>query len=124
MRHTPGLTVELDGSIGVASLRGELDIATRHEVEQALRAAFPDEAAALMLDLTEVGFLDSSAVQMLFQLRDDLARSRRTLAIVIPSDALPRRSIEICDSDGVLDLHPTRRHALRALARNASTAKA
>ena len=109
------LRLELAGEVAVMILRGEIDVATRPEIEQALRAQFPAEAAAMVLDLTDVTFLDSSAVQMLFELHEDLGRSRRAMALVLAPGALPRRSIEICDGNGVLDLHPTREDALRAV---------
>lgn len=115
MTVQPHLHLELEGGIAVVAVRGELDVATSPDVDQAVRERFPAQATALVLDLSEVTFLDSSAVQMLFALHEDLSRSRRALAVVIGHDALPRRSIEICDGNRVLDLEPTREDALRAV---------
>ncbi|HET8979948.1 MAG TPA: STAS domain-containing protein [Solirubrobacteraceae bacterium] len=115
MSQQTSLRRELVGDIAVMILSGEIDVATRPEIEQALRAQFPAEAVGMVLDLTDVTFLDSSAVQMLFELHEDLGQSRRALSLVLAPGALPRRSIEICDGSGVLDLHATREDALRAV---------
>lgn len=115
MNATPELRIERAGAVIIAALRGELDLASARDVDEALRARFAADATALIVDLTDVGFLDSSAVQMLFALRNDLSGSRRELALVMPADALPRRSIEIYDANGQLPLYPTREEALGAL---------
>lgn len=115
MTPPPNLRLELEGGVAVMSLSGEIDLATGPEIDQALREHFPAEATAMVLDLTDVTFLDSSAVQMLFELHLDLTRSRRTLSIVLAPGALPRRSIEICDGSRLLDLYPSLQDALRTV---------
>jgi len=116
----PQLRVEREGDVLVAALNGELDLGSRPFVEEALRDGFPVEAAAIIIDLTEVSFLDSSAVEMLFALHEDIALSRRRMGVVLANDALPRRSIEIYDASGVLDLYPSRQEALTAVGRAAA----
>jgi len=116
----PQLWVERESDVLVAGLSGELDLGNRDFVEEALREAFPSDASAIVIDLTEVSFLDSSAVEMLFALHHDVSTSRRRMGVVVTRDALIRRSIQIYDSSQVLDLYPTRQEALSALTRGAS----
>ncbi len=116
MNADPRLRVERVDDVVVAILAGELDLASRRFVEEALRDALPVDAAAMVIDLTGVSFLDSSAVEMLFALHHELIRSRRAMAVVLASDALPRRSIEIYDPNDLLELYPTRYEAVSAVA--------
>jgi anti-sigma B factor antagonist len=116
----PQLWVERESDVLVAGLSGELDLGNRNFVEEALREAFPGDASAIVIDLTGVSFLDSSAVEMLFALHLDISTSRRRMGLVVARDALIRRSIQIYDSSRVLDLYQSRQEALSALTRGAS----
>jgi len=98
-----------------ATLYGDLDLGNRHDVEQALRESVPADVATLVLDLTHVGFLDSSAVQMLFELHRDMERARGHLVLAMSPEATARRSIELSDPGGVLLLHPSSESALESL---------
>ncbi len=113
----PRVRIERVGSATTvtATLTGDLDLGNRHDVEQALRESVTADVATLVLDLTHVGFLDSSAVQMLFELHRDMERARGQLVLVMSPDAVARRSIELSDPSGVLILHPSPESALESL---------
>ncbi len=113
----PRLRIERVGSAKTvtATVYGDLDLASRHDVEQALRESVPADVATLVLDLTHVGFLDSSAVQMLFELHRDMERARGRLVLAMSPDALARRSIEIAGPSGLLLLYPSSESALESL---------
>lgn len=115
MIPAPGLRIEREADVLVAALSGELDLGNRDVVEEALRDAFPVDALAIIVDLSEVSFLDSSAVEMLFALHQDIGISRRGMGVVLAPGALIRRSIEVYDANGMLDLYPSRQEALSAL---------
>ena len=113
----PRVRIERVGSAKTvtATLYGDLDLANRHDVEQALRESVPADVATLVLDLTHVGFLDSSAVQMLFELHRDMERARGQLLLAMSPDAPARRSIELSDPGGLLLLYPSSASALASL---------
>lgn len=71
-----GITVSYQGSWLVAKLTGELDVATvpavRAKLEQALVDKIP---AGLILDLTDVTFMDSSGLGFLLGRYQRLAES-------------------------------------------------
>ena len=98
-----------------ATVYGDLDLGNRHDVEQALRDSVPADVATLVLDLTHVGFLDSSAMEMLFELHRDMERARGQLVLAISPDAVARRSIELADPIGLLLLYPSSASALESL---------
>ena len=54
-----------DGEIHTIALRGEVDIATASHAEQELLRAEATDATAIVLDLSELSFLDSNGIRML-----------------------------------------------------------
>jgi anti-anti-sigma factor len=53
------------GDVHTIALAGEVDIATAAHVEQELMRAEATDAAAIVLDLSELSFIDSSGIRML-----------------------------------------------------------
>lgn len=82
-----GLTVQTqNGSDQVlVSVQGEVDLATAPELEAVLEQALQGAAKQLVVDLREVGFLDSSGLSLLVR-QDRRARriSRRLIVIKGP----------------------------------------
>jgi anti-sigma B factor antagonist len=56
---------ELDDGVRVFTVRGELDMNTAPELERALEEALADEEAAIMLDLSECEFIDSTGIALI-----------------------------------------------------------
>jgi anti-anti-sigma factor len=73
----------LRGAPGVR-VRGEVDIATAPELTAVLDAAIRESRGAFVLDLCDVGFLDSSGVNVVLRARAMLGRADRALAVVCP----------------------------------------
>jgi anti-sigma B factor antagonist len=98
---------------GVA-VSGEIDIATAPSLERALDAAIMTSHGAFVLDLSDVGFLDSSALHALLRARALLAREDRALAIVCPPGPV-RRLFEVAGIADLLFLYACREDAAAAL---------
>jgi anti-sigma B factor antagonist len=101
------------GAPGVA-VSGELDIATAPALEAALEDAIRDSAGALVLDVTELEFVDSSGLSVLLRTRALLGREDRALVLVCPEGAVLR----VLEVAGVTDLfspYRTREAAAAAL---------
>jgi anti-anti-sigma factor len=58
-------TAALDGDTHVVELQGELDLATTPYVEAALDAALESGKRFVVLDLGEVGFVDSTTLNVM-----------------------------------------------------------
>ena len=98
---------------GVA-VRGDVDLATAPALEDALADAIRESAGALVVDLSEVGFLDSSGLQVLMRARALLGREDRALVVVCPFGRV-RRVFELTGVSDLFALCATREAATAAL---------
>jgi len=85
-----------DGSV-VARLSGEVDMSNASYVRDQLLASMPNEALALVLDISGCRYLDSAAIEVLFDVSRRLARRRQELRLVMPPDSPLRRVIELTE---------------------------
>ena len=102
-------TFELKSShaadILVVEVAGEVDMATSPQLTQAVEAA-PDSMRRVVVDLSEVTFLDSSGLNALVVTRRSLAVRGIDLRVVSPADHVVRRVFEIAqltDELGVVE---------------------
>jgi anti-anti-sigma factor len=105
---------ERDGVV-VARVGGEIDSSNASELRLALSERLPNATDALVLDLSDVTYLDSSGIQLLFELGKRLGARRQTMRLVVPRDAPMRRVLELCDMTSVVPLDPELDGALKAL---------
>jgi anti-anti-sigma factor len=84
------------GSI-VARLNGEVDMSNAPYVRDQLLASMPNDALALVLDITDCRYLDSAAIEVLFDVSRRLARRRQELRLVMPPDSPLQRVIELTE---------------------------
>ncbi len=78
------------GSPTVVAINGELDVATTPELRQFLHARLDDGATELVVDLTEVAFLDSTALSVFVGVHKRLREAGTGLTLVAPYERLLR----------------------------------
>lgn len=76
------LTVE--GKAVVAALRGEIDLSNAGELLSTIVGFISSDAHGIVLDLTEVEYLDSAGIQLIYHLREDVRARGQSLSLVIP----------------------------------------
>lgn len=103
----------LAGAPGVA-VSGEVDMASAPRLQAALGAAVADGAGVFVVDLSEVTFLDSSAINVLLRTRALLGRDERELVLILPPGPV-RRVLSIVRLLDVVATFPTRDAAARHL---------
>jgi anti-sigma B factor antagonist len=110
--HLPfGLTQsEPDAETAVISVQGEVDLATAPRLKWPLVDALDAGRRRLIVDLSDVSFMDSTALGVLIGVRRSLAPTAR-MAIVC-SDAEVLRIFEISGLDVAFQILPTRNQAL------------
>jgi anti-anti-sigma factor len=106
---------ERDG-VAVATLEGEIDGSNAAELRLALSERLPSASSGLVLDLSEVTYLDSSGIHLLFDLGRRLAARRQALRLVVPPDAPMRRVLELCAVGSVAPMDEALEAAMSALA--------
>jgi anti-sigma B factor antagonist len=99
----------LEDDACVISVAGDLDLYTIPEFEQALLAA--DGARAVVVELSECTFLDSTALGILVKAKRNLWLAGTTLFVAGASAAI-RRPFELTRLDRAFSFHPSVASAL------------
>lgn len=86
-------------------LRGELDLATVPVLERSLDDAEASRPALLMLDLSELTFIDGAGLSTLLEAARRAARARRRLCVSHASDPI-RRLLELSAVDQSIEVLP------------------
>jgi len=100
-----------DGSTVVA-LAGELDLYNAHLVRDALLECCSEAPERLVVDLSEVKFIDSTALGVLVEARSRMA-NRRAFLLAAPGMET-RRALEVSGLDRHFSVHDSRDAALSA----------
>ncbi len=86
------------GRVSVATLTGELDISNVEAIGEVLNRV-PNEALGLVVDLTEVRYLDSSAISLLHNLATRLGQRAQDLVVVCHRPSSPYRVLTLTGFD-------------------------
>lgn len=103
----------LAGEISLVVVSGDLDLHTSERLRQAIDEATAVGADTVLLDLSGVSFVDSTALGVLVQRTKRLEGRGRTLAVVT-NDPRTRRVFEVTGLDRVLNTYATLQNAISA----------
>jgi anti-sigma B factor antagonist len=78
----------------VLALSGELDLSSAPELEQALTEAKPEPGRRLLLDLSQLSFMDSTGVSVLVRAKQDAGANGWLIAVRSPTGQV-RRLLEL-----------------------------
>ena len=108
---------EEGGGVPVARLDGEIDLSNAEAMLGRLAEAVPNAASGLVIDLSGVSFLDSSAVGALFRLSRRLDQRRQQLRLVVPGDSPIMRVLELVDVEQAAPVHASVEEAVAPMRR-------
>jgi anti-anti-sigma factor len=97
------IEIERNATLCLVRVLGEIDVSNAKDLSSMIQAAVPNGARGLVVDLTGTAYIDSTGVQLLFQLAERLRVRRQELTLVVPHDA-PIRSVLALT--GLLDVVP------------------
>jgi anti-anti-sigma factor len=100
----------------VVSVCGELDVFNAARIVELVEAAVPTDAHGAVIDLSGVGFLDSTAIRKLFALTSRLSERRQRVLVVTPGGSTVLRTLELVEFARAAPLHGSLEEALAALA--------
>ena len=98
MEDLVGVEIEQrDDDVVVARLTGELDISGAERTGRRLADSVPSSARGLVVDMSELEFMDSSGVSMLFSLARQVSSHRQQLRVVAPPGRPVSRVLQIVE---------------------------
>lgn len=89
----------------VARLTGELDIAGAEGTGRRITEAVPSSARGVVVDMTDLEFIDSSGVSMLFALARRVSSRRQELRVVAPAGMPVARVLQIVEFERAAPVH-------------------
>lgn len=109
------MTSAQHGDHVIVSVTGELDVFNAARVVELVEAAVPTQAHGAVLDLSGVGFLDSTAIRKLFALTTRLGERRQLVRVVTPSGSTVLRTLQLVEFARAAPMHGSLEEALAAL---------
>ena len=103
------------GDVIVARLEGDIDLANTPTVAAAVLEGVPNDALGLVVDLSDVRYIDSVGVRMLFTFIRSLHASRQGIAIAVPQGSPVRKLLKITHLDEAAVLRANADEAIAAL---------
>jgi anti-anti-sigma factor len=111
-----GVEIEERGDVVVAVLTGELDIAVAERTGRKIGASVPSSARGLVVDMSQLEFMDSSGVSMLFGLARQVGSHRQELRVVAPAGTPVARVLQIVEFERAAPVHADVDSAVAAIA--------
>jgi anti-anti-sigma factor len=101
-------TVDASADHGAVRIRlsGEIDLANASTVDEQIRTAVAGQPAAVSVDLTNLTYMDSVGVRLLFDLASHLKESHTALKLIAPFESPTRRLLEFSGLDSLVPFHP------------------
>jgi len=112
IRQDPITDIARNGSSVIVSLAGELDLYNAHALRETLLKCCDEAPERLVVDLSEVKFIDSTALGVLIEARTRMP-NRRGFLLAAPG-LETRRALEISGLDRHFAVHPSLDEALSA----------
>jgi len=103
-----------DGGVRVLSVAGELDAATAPQLSEAMDAVIDSDSPAILLDLSDCSFIDSTGLGVVVSGRSRVLEQGRRFELCC-AGAQAKRILEITGLDDAFGLYETRDDALASL---------
>jgi len=109
------VTTVPDEAVPIARIEGEIDISNADDVRDALEQLVGNAAVGLVLDLSDVRYIDSAAVHLILRLASQLQKRRQKLHAVVPADEAVRHVLVLTAVERLVPLHLTEDAAVAAM---------
>ena len=109
------IDVAADGAVAIASISGEIDLSDGAQFADEVLARMPDECTGLVVDLSELRYIDSAGIRSLFEIAAALDRRDQPFALAVPQDSLLRSVLKITRVEEVASICSNRQDALSSV---------
>lgn len=111
----------LDDSTHLIAVRGEVHVSTAPEFSERLNDAIAKGKTGVVIDMTDVEFIDSTGLSVLLNALRRVTRQQGALALAV-SNPTVLRLFEITRLDSTFDIAPTRQDAIDRVQRSGMSA--
>ena len=94
-----GIEIDQREDVVIARLEGDIDLANTPTLSATILEAVPNDAFGLVVDLSDVRYIDSVGIRMLFTFGRSLHDSRQGMAIAVPADSPVQKLLKITHLD-------------------------
>jgi anti-anti-sigma factor len=109
------LSLESQGDIELARVAGEVDASNVDDLSQKLLAAVSNDARALVLDLSQTSYIDSSGISLIFDAAARLKNRRQQLRLVVTPHSFVGEVLAAVSMEESVAIDPLVDDALRAI---------
>jgi anti-anti-sigma factor len=109
------LRVETVAQVAVAHLHGEIDMSNARELGEAITRQVSNKALGLVLDLTDIAYVDSAGIQVIYELRERLETRGQQMRLVVAPASPIVDALRIADVLTAVGSDATLEAALHAL---------
>ena len=106
------IAVVREGGTIVGHVTGDVDMTNAAHLRDELLSSIPNDALALVIDLERCRYLDSAAIEVLFDLARRLGRRRQGLRLVVPKGSPLTRVLELTEVGSAAPIFETLDQAL------------
>lgn len=106
----------------VARLTGEIDLSNADGIESAIAEATPNQALAVIVDLSALDYLDSAGIHLIYKLREKLRARGQILRLVVPAQSPSNDALRLAGVLRNVDVAETLGDAMAEFTASAATA--
>jgi anti-anti-sigma factor len=93
--------------VAIARVNGEIDASNTRWLEARLRALLTNQSTALIIDLSDVTYLDSAGIATMFRLGSELRLHQQQLHLVVVDGSPIARMVGLTGLDRTVPTHAT-----------------
>jgi anti-anti-sigma factor len=108
------------GNVIIVQVTGEIDLSNASDLRTAITDATPNDALGVVLDLSELDYVDSAGIHLLYRLGESLRNRGQTLRLVIPPRSPAADALRLAGVTRHVDVVAEVEDGLRAVAASAS----
>jgi anti-sigma B factor antagonist len=109
------LSLESQGDVELARVAGEVDASNVDDLSQRLLESVPSRARALVLDLRETSYIDSSGISLIFDAAARLRNRRQELRLVVTPQSFVGEVLKAVSMERSVAIDPGLEEALAAV---------
>lgn len=114
---------EFRQQVVIARAVGEIDMSNTADLRSAITEATPTAAAGVVLDLTDVDYIDSAGIHLLYRLGEVLRNRGQALRVVVPPTSPTSDALRLAGVKRHVDVVEELDEGLRAVAAGRDTGR-